>query len=69
MAHDDEEESVRIEGVRCLHETPKAILVRIAGEKHWIPQSQITDDSEVWGKDDVGTLVITGWLARQKHLA
>ena len=61
-------EPVSFDDVRCLCETPKAILVEIDGEEVWIPQSQITDDSEVWKEGDEGTLVITEWIAKQKRL-
>lgn len=61
--------SVRINGASCLKATDKAILVEIDGQQYWIPQSQVTDDSEVWREGDEGTLVITDWIATQKGLA
>lgn len=66
----EEEDPVRFEDVKCLKETPKALLCRIDGVDHWIPKSQITDDSEVWdeGEHAEGTLVITAWLANEKGL-
>ena len=66
MANDDDE--VRIEGVKALRATERAFLVRIEGEEHWFPQSQICDDSEVYKAGDEGTLVITRWIAQQKGL-
>lgn len=60
--------NVSIEDVVCKHATDKAILVEIDGEDFWIPQSQITDDSEVWKGGDEGTLVITEWIATQESL-
>jgi len=45
-----------------------ALLVEIDGKNHWIPQSQIHDDSEVWKPEDEGELVIPEWLAIEKEL-
>jgi hypothetical protein len=60
--------AAEFEGVRALKQTENALLCLIDGEKIWIPQSQISDDSEVWKEGDEGTLVITEWLAIQKGL-
>jgi hypothetical protein len=65
MAHGDTEE---FENVVAKGETEKAVLCEIDGEDHWIPKSQIDDDSEVYAKGHTGTLVITRWLAEQKNL-
>jgi len=62
------ENVVRIEGVECLRETDKAILVDIEGDEHWIPISQVDDDSEVYSRGDIGDLVISEWIAKQKDL-
>jgi hypothetical protein len=59
---------VEIEDVFIKAATPKALLCVIDGKEHWIPQSQIDDDSEVWQKDDVGKLVISEWIATEKGL-
>ena len=64
----DDGETVEFEDVTALRESDLAICVRIDGEQHWIPQSQIHDDSEVWKSGQTGTLVITRWLAEQKGL-
>lgn len=61
-------EGVRVEDVRAMRETDKALLCRIEDEEVWIPKSQITDDSEVYKQGDDGTLVITEWLANEKGL-
>lgn len=45
-----------------------AILCLIDGEEHWIPQSQVHDDSEIWKPGDEGKLVITEWIALEKGL-
>ena len=50
--------------------TANAILVEDPdGEEVWIPNSQIDDDSEIWGESDKGEegkLVISEWLATKK---
>lgn len=66
---DGPREAVAIEGVVCTAASEKAIRVRIDGDHYWIPQSQVTDDSEVYRKGDEGKLVITRWIAEQKGLA
>ena len=48
--------------------TPKAILIEYEGVEKWIPQSLISDDSEVWKEGDTGTLVIPEWFARKEGL-
>lgn len=54
--------------VRALRETSKAILVSIKGLEHWIPKSQIDDDSEVYKLGDEGWLVLSGWITEEKGL-
>jgi hypothetical protein len=61
--------TAEFEGVVCVRATDAAILVRIDGEEHWIPQSQVSDDSEVWQEGDEGRLVVSQWIAMQKGLA
>lgn len=53
---------------RCVKATKAAILVNIEGKEHWIPQSQIDDDSEVWQEGDEGELIISEWFATKKGL-
>jgi hypothetical protein len=62
---------VRIEDVVCMRMTEKALLCVIDDEEHWIPISQIDDDSEVFddGRNSMGTLVITAWIAKQRGLS
>jgi len=60
--------SVHIDDVLCKAATAKAILVVIEDEEYWIPISQVDDDSEVFMKDDEGTLIITDWIAKEKGL-
>lgn len=51
------------------HKTEKALLIENGeGEEHWIPFSQIHDDSEIYEnakKGDQGKLVISEWLAKK----
>lgn len=60
--------SVSIDDVRCIHATDDAILVDVDGDEYWIPNSQVTDDSEVWRKGDEGELVITEWWSTKEGL-
>ncbi len=59
---------MRIADAKCILVRGKAILVEAHDfdQAEWIPQSQITDDSEVWREGDEGTLEITDWWARKK---
>lgn len=67
----DEDDTVSFADVYVKHATEKALLCVIDGNDHWIPRSQIHDDSEVFDdlNNDQGKLVITRWLAEQKGLA
>jgi len=58
----------RIEDAECTAETETAILVEAPDfdEPEWIPQSQITEDSDVWRKGDDGVLMVTEWWAEKK---
>ena len=57
-----------LEDVECIAETGLAILCVIEGEEIWIPQSQVSEDSEVYSVGDCGTLIISKWLAKKKGL-
>jgi len=58
------------EDVKCIAETDAAILCDFEdGVQHWVPKSQLSEDSEVEEKDDEGTLIVTRWWAEQKGLA
>ena len=58
----------QIEKAKCVSEREKAILIESPEYDGWIPQSQITADSEVWKEGQEGTLEITDWIAEQKGL-
>lgn len=68
----EEEETASFDCKQVVRQTDKAIecILDLDGkiERHWIPRSQITDDSEVWEKGDVGELVVTMWIAKEKGL-
>jgi hypothetical protein len=59
---------VRIDDVSCVRETDAALLCIVDGEEHWIPKSQVHDDSAVFEAGHEGTLVVTQWIAEQKEL-
>jgi len=53
----------------AIRETEKALLVEIHGYgEHWLPKSQIDEDSDVRGEGDHGALLISNWIAEQKEL-
>jgi hypothetical protein len=56
------------EFVKCVKETPKAILVNVGGEELWFPKSQLSEDNEVNEEGDEGVLIISLWIAEQKGL-
>jgi len=63
-----EEGTVEFDDVTATVETDKALLCVIDGKNHWIPKSQIHDDSFVFQKGHVGKLVITDWMAERLGL-
>ena len=66
----DFHDKIRIDNVLVVRETAKALLVRLAdGEERWVPQSQIDDDSEVYGDGDEGTLIISEWWASKEGIS
>jgi hypothetical protein len=64
----ERDEPVEVEVDRVEVETDKAIMFSKDGEEFWIPKSKISEDSEVEGLGDSGTLVIPWWLAEEKGL-
>jgi hypothetical protein len=64
--------NVEIEDVLVVKETERAVLIKLdegRGDQFWIPKSEIKDDSDAMEEGDVGTLVISEWLAEQKGLS
>lgn len=65
-----------IEDVVCVGENDKSIRVKSDNEDApedfhdgntvFIPQSQVSPDSEVYGEGHKGKLVVSHWLARQR---
>lgn len=64
------EATVSFGSVTATRMTDRALLCTIGGAEHWIPLSQIHDDSEVFdaSANSEGTLVVTEWIATQKGL-
>jgi hypothetical protein len=62
------EDWAEIDDVTCKVETEKALLCVIDKEELWIPKSVMSEDSEVQGKGDSGTLVVKEWYALKEHL-
>lgn len=54
---------VTIPGARCVRVSDKAAMVMIRGQQHWMPQSAIHAESEVWKLGDSGNLVVAHWWA------
>ena len=63
------EDTVTFEDVVATKATERALLCRIDGSEHWVPQSQIHDDSEVYEKGGEGKLVVMRWWAEKNGLA
>ena len=58
--------TVMIPEVKVLRETEKALLVLTdEGEEVWVPKSVVDEDSEVYQKDDEGTLIVQEWFAKK----
>lgn len=58
-----------IEDCEILYITDKGgVLCLIEGEKHWLPQSQIHENSECWETGDKGELIISRWIAERRGL-
>ncbi len=64
------ENTVEFDNVKGLRFTKSelALWCSIDGKEECIPQSQISDDSEVWKPGQEGKLVISEWIALQKGL-
>lgn len=66
---DETDETIEFDVEKVKHETSKAILVEIEGDEHWVPKSQISDDSEVFSREHgEGTLIVSQWWAEQEGL-
>jgi hypothetical protein len=65
---DRAEEYVTFDDVTSLRQTAKALLVDIDGAETWIPQSVISEDSEIYKADQTGTLIVAHWWAKKAGL-
>lgn len=65
---DDGRDPVTIAGAVCVVQREQAIQVLIEGERHWIPQSVVHEDSEVWQHGQTGKLIVHKWFARREGL-
>lgn len=59
---------IQFQNAVCKRETEKALLVEIEGEEHWVPKSQIHEDSEVFERGGEGLLVVSKWWAKRQGL-
>jgi hypothetical protein len=71
---DEDEPGVAFENVKVKRASPKAMLCVIGDEEHWIPNSQVHEDSEVYVDSEQaiqgspGKLVLKRWICEQKGL-
>jgi len=65
---DYDDKNIVVPVAECIRSTTQAILVVIDGAEHWIPQSQIHADSEVWKRGDKGKLIISKWIGAKRGL-
>lgn len=64
-------DDVTLDAVECIASTDKALLVYVPdlGDKVWLPKSQILEeDSDNLDVGEVGTLVVSAWIAKEKGL-
>ena len=67
--YDDRGRVFSCDNVLCDQETDAAIHVVFDDKTDaWFPKSQVSDESEVYEKDDEGTLIVTKWILEQKDL-
>ena len=59
---------VEFEDVEAISQTALALKVIVEEKTVWIPQSQISENSEVWKNGQKGTLIVTEWIAEEKGL-
>lgn len=61
-------DTYKVEGAKCTKATEKALLIEAPEFEQavWVPQSQVTDDSEVYKLGDDGVLIVSLWFATQK---
>jgi hypothetical protein len=60
-----------VEDVRCIHESEKALKIRLNGVDRrdlWVPRSAVSPESEVQEVGDEGTLLVATWYAEREAL-
>lgn len=60
---------IEIEIDEVIRESDKAFLLRIDGEEHWIPKSQIQSPEDIRIGECEFEIKISEWIADQKGLA
>jgi hypothetical protein len=63
-----QDEPFGVDDVLCVKETDDALLVDSSffGERVWIPKKGVHEDSDVQEEGDEGTLLVEGWLAKDR---
>ena len=61
-------DEVTVTAERVIRKTDKAILVQLEDRQLWIPQSQISDNSEVYDVGHTGDLILSPWFAEKEGL-
>ena len=56
------DQTVEIDDVTVEAETDLALLCIIDDKQVWIPKSVVSEDSEVSGEGDTGTIVVMRWF-------
>ena len=65
-------DTVRFDNVRAIRNSVHAVLCVFEDrddEEHWIPLSQVDDDSEVYKDGTEGTLIVTRWSSPEEGAA
>lgn len=64
------QDEVSFEDVHCDGATDKALHVYLSNHDHyWVPQSQVSDNSEVYLAGHIGKLIVSRWWARKNGLS
>jgi hypothetical protein len=76
-----EKPDVSLGPCRVKHTTSKALLIEQFAstadleaktvppiKEFWVPMSVVSEDSEVWGRNDTGDLIVHAWWAEKQEL-
>ena len=67
MSRDDEDEGHVFSDVKIVHQTDRAIKVKLDDEREiWVPKSVIHDNSEIWKVEEEGDLMVKRWWAEKE---